>query len=408
MHSKNPKHEPQIKHAEQALNESHPSNLTNTLELAKSLIALPSITPHDQGCQPLIADRLKSMGFSIEHLRFGQVDNLWARCGTSAPLVVFAGHTDVVPPGPLEAWHSPPFTPTVRNGYLFGRGAADMKGGLAAMITACEAFLQQSPHFEGSIGFLITSDEEGPAIDGTKKVLATLQARGIIIDYCVVGEPSSEEHLGDIMKVGRRGSLSGHLKIFGEQNHIAYTDQKDNPIHQSFPALSALTSIIWDPEEKLDPNLVLFPKTSFHISNLHAGTHATNVVPGILDCHFNFRFSPRLSPEIIQKTVENLLKQHKIRYELHWELSGLPFLTKDGKLRQVTSEAVHEVLGVYPIASAMGGTSDARFIAETGAEVIELGPCRKTIHALNECVKASDLDQLSLIYQRILVKLLKP
>lgn len=424
-------------------------DLQGTLALAKALIALPSITPDDRGCQLLIAERLTTLGFTIEHLRFGSVDNLWARIGTAAPLFVFAGHTDVVPTGPITEWDSPPFDPTERAGYLFGRGASDMKSSLAAMVTACERFLNQYPRFEGSIAFLITSDEEGPAKDGTQKVLETLQKRGTIIDYCLVGEPSSEEILGDVIKVGRRGSLSGHLKVFGQQKHIAYATAEDNPIHQSFAALSELASIVWDPEDVVsteagtgietessrigsirnsgaksteigstenensrnnknaqDMETLGFPTTSFQISNLHAGTHAGNVVPGILDCHFNFRFSPKLTPEIIQERVETILKSHQLRHEILWDLSGLPFLTSDGKLRQVASEAINELLGIQTEPSSMGGTSDARFIARTGAQVIEFGPSRKTIHGINECVKVDDIEKLSLVYERILQKLL--
>lgn len=369
----------------------------STLALAKALLSIPSVTPLDKGCQLLIAQRLAALGFSIEHLRFGDVDNLWARFGSEAPLFVFAGHTDVVPSGPLSEWESPPFTPTIRGDYLFGRGAADMKGSLAAMVTACESFLQHSPIFQGSIAFLITSDEEGPAKDGTKRVLEWLQERDITIDYCLVGEPSSEETLGDVMKVGRRGSLSGHLKIFGEQKHIAYAASEDNTIHKSLPALSALSTVLWEQVETSD-----FPNTSFHISNVHAGTHVGNVIPGVLECQFNFRFSPALSPETIQERVEMLFNSYKLRYELRWELFGLPFLTNDGILRQTASSAIYAVLGIQPEPSSSGGTSDARFIARTGAEVIEFGPSRKTIHGINECVRIKDLDQLSLVYEKIL------
>jgi len=378
---------------------------SNTLALAQDLISRPSITPRDEGCQLLIAERLAALGFSIEHMRFGDVDNLWARRGTAAPLFVFAGHTDVVPTGPLAEWASPPFTPTIRGDYLFGRGAADMKGGLAAMVTACESFVQKSPNFSGSIGFLITSDEEGYGYqDGTQKVLEVLRDRGISIDYCVVGEPASDEVLGDMIKVGRRGSLSGHLKVFGQQKHIAYAHPEDNPIHKSLAALAALASILWEPDEQ-STEAFAFPKTSLHISNLHAGTHAGNIVPGLLECQFNFRFSPQLTFEYIREKVEALFNNHKFPYELRWELSGLPFLTKDGLLRQTASSVIHEVLGRHPELSASGGTSDARFIAQTGAQVIEVGPSRKTIHGLNECVNIKDLDQLSQIYEKILRKI---
>lgn len=380
------------------------NTISNTLALANDLISRPSITPQDEGCQLLIAERLAALGFSIEHLRFGNVDNLWARRGNEAPLFVFAGHTDVVPTGPLSEWENPPFTPTIKGDYLFGRGAADMKGGLAAMVTACERFLQESPQFSGSLGFLITSDEEGPAKDGTKRVLELLKDRDIRIDYCVVGEPASEEILGDIIKVGRRGSLSGHLKVFGQQKHIAYAHPEDNPIHQSLAALAALAATVWEPLEQ-NTEAFAFPRTSFHISNVHAGTHAGNIVPGLLECHFNFRFSPQLTFEHIREKVEALFNHHKLRHELHWDLSGLPFLTNDGLLRQTASSVIYEILGRHPELSASGGTSDARFIAQTGAQVIEVGPSRKTIHGLNECVNIKDLDRLSLIYEKILRKI---
>lgn len=392
--------------------------LTDTLELAQDLMARPSVTPEDHGCQQLIAERLQRLGFNIEHHRFDKVDNLWATFSpqnslseekkkdaqnaknshsAQAPLFVFAGHTDVVPPGPLSDWISPPFTPTIRDGYLFGRGAADMKGSIAAMITACERFVKQYQTFSGSIGFLITSDEEGPAVHGTKKVLETLQHQGLHIDYCLVGEPTSEQRLADVIKVGRRGSLSGHLKLYGTQKHIAYASPEDNVIHRSLNVLSALSTEVWDIEHTPP-----FPKTSFHISNFHAGTHAGNIVPGVIECQFNFRFSPHLMPEQIQKRVEAILDQHEIRYDLRWELFGLPFLTQDGILRQATHQAIHELLSYHPLDSASGGTSDARFIAQTGAEVIELGPIRSTIHAVNECVKIEDLATLSMIYERLL------
>lgn len=390
-------------------------NTSSTVELAKALLSISSITPLDKGCQLLIAKRLAALGFNIEHLRFGEVDNLWARLGTEAPLFVFAGHTDVVPPGPLSEWESSPFTPTPKGDYLFARGAADMKGSLAAMVTACESFLQASPTFKGSIAFLITSDEEGPAKDGTKRVLEVLQERGITIDYCLVGEPSSEEILGDVMKVGRRGSLSGHLKVFGQQQHIAYATHEDNLIHQSLAALTALSTLSWEYDEIRtkekqeiaisEKNTDTFPKTSFHISNVHAGTHAGNIVPGILECQFNFRFSPKLTPEHIQEKVETLFNSHQLAYELRWELFGLPFLTNDGMLRQTASKVIHEVLGIHPQSSTSGGTSDARFIAQTGAQVIEFGPSRKTIHSINECVKTTDLDKLSVVYEKILSKI---
>lgn len=380
------------------VSESHA--FSSTVELTKALIERPSITPNDAGCQVLLAEQLSSLGFSIEHLRINEVDNLWARLGTASPLFVFAGHTDVVPPGPLTEWVSPPFSPTVREGYLYGRGAADMKGSIAAMLTACQRFLTKHPNFTGSIAFLITSDEEGPAKDGTQKVLKILKERRVVMDYCLVGEPTSEEQLGDIMKVGRRGSLTGHLKIFGEQKHIAYADSKLNPIHQSFPALADLSNVIWDSE--IPP----FPKTSFHISNLHAGTHAGNIVPGLLECQFNFRFSPNVTAVLLQQRVEIILKMHHLHYELRWELFGLPFLTKPGKLRTVVKDAIKEILNIETEASASGGTSDARFIAQDCDQVIEFGPSRFGIHGINERVKVDDLDKLSVVYERILEKLL--
>lgn len=408
-----------------------PTINNETIALTKALVAKPSITPDDHGCQLLIAERLKKLGFTVEHLRFGQVDNLWAQLGNSAPLFVFAGHTDVVPPGPLEAWTSPPFEPHSRKGHLFGRGTADMKGSIAAMVTAVERFLQNNgqpyngkenneknnkgKHNNGidnllggfgSIGFLLTSDEEGPALEGTVKVLEWLKEKNIKIDYCLVGEPTSEEQLGDILKVGRRGSMSGHLKIYGQQKHIAYASQDDNPIHKALEPLfqlSQLSSLLWESEPELPP----FPKTSFHIANLHAGTHAWNIVPGHLECQFNFRFSPAVSPEFLQEKVRSLFENFPHRYELNFQVSGLPFLTEQGHLRNICSEAITEELNIIPNPSASGGTSDARFIAQTGCEVVEFGPIRHSIHAIDECVRESDLVKLSLVYESILKRIVK-
>lgn len=371
-----------------------------TLELAKQLIARPSVTPDDAGCQELMIQRLQPLGFEIHRLRFGKVDNFWARRGTARPLMAFAGHTDVVPTGPHEKWSSDPFVPVQRDGFLYGRGAADMKGSLAAFITAIEDFLAAHPDHGGSIGLLITSDEEGPSIDGTRKVVEWLEARGEKIDFCLVGEPSCVDRLGDTIKNGRRGSLNGRLVVHGRQGHVAYPHLARNPIHLAAPALAELASTEWDRGN------THFPPTSFQISNLRAGTGAENVVPGQLDLLFNFRFSTAVTVDGLKTRVEDALKRHMLDYELSWSLSGDPFLTPAGRLVEATQSAIQEVLGIQAALSTSGGTSDGRFIAPTGAQVVELGPRNATIHQINERVEIEDLARLSGIYHRILVRLL--
>lgn len=371
-----------------------------TLELTKQLISQVSITPNDADCQKIIAKRLKKAGFKIESMRFDDVDNLWARYGTNGPLVVFAGHTDVVPPGPLENWKSDPFKPTESDGLLYGRGAADMKSGLAAMIVAAESFLQKKPGFAGSIAFLITSDEEGPTnTNGTKRVVEELVNRNEKIDYCIIGEASSEKLLGDQIRVGRRGSLSGQLIIHGKQGHVAFPHLAENPIHLAAAALHELTSITWDHGNEF------FPPTTFQISNIHAGTGANNVIPGTMDILFNFRFSTAITLDELQRRFVDVLMNHSVDFDLKWNLSGQPFLTKHDKLIISTEQAIKEITGLDTIFSTGGGTSDGRFIAPTGAEVIELGPVNATVHQANEHVKIEDLAKLTQIYERILEKL---
>jgi succinyl-diaminopimelate desuccinylase len=371
-----------------------------TLELARALIRRRSATPQDDGCQQLIGERLKACGFELEVMPFGAVQNLWARRGRQTPLLVFAGHTDVVPAGPLEAWNSDPFTPEVHDGFLYGRGAADMKGSLAAMVVAAERFTRAHPDHAGSIAFLLTSDEEGVAVDGTCRVVEALQARDERIDYCVVGEPSSRETLGDTLKHGRRGSLTGRLTVRGIQGHVAYPHLADNPIHRLAPALAELCAIEWDRGTKD------FPPTSFQVSNLTAGTGADNVIPGSVEVLFNLRYSTALTAADIQQRIQELLDRHGLDCQLEWRHSGAPFLTRRGRLIETTIEAVREVTGVDAELSTAGGTSDGRFIAPTGAEVVELGPVNASIHQVNEHVRVDDLDRLSKIYQTILRRLL--
>lgn len=371
-----------------------------TLALASDLIARPSVTPDDQGCQRLLADRLAAIGFHIEHLRFGDVDNLWARRGTQAPLLCFAGHTDVVPPGPLEQWDSPPFVPQIRDGRLYGRGAADMKGSIAAFVVACEQFVVAHPAHQGSIAFLITSDEEGPSVDGTVKVVEVLEARHEKIDWCLVGEPSSSQQLGDIIKNGRRGSLNARLSIFGKQGHVAYPQLAENPIHRAAPALAELAAINWDNGN------AFFPPTTFQISNIHAGTGANNVIPGQVDLLINFRFSTELTHERIQEKTEALLNRHGLKYRIEWSLSGNPFLTPSGELVAASVRAINAATGQQAKLSTAGGTSDGRFIAPTGTQVLELGPVNASIHQINEHVGVQELETLTIIYQDILAQLL--
>lgn len=376
--------------------------MADPLDLAVALIQRASVTPDDAGCQALLGERLASMGFTVEHMRFGDVSNLWARRGGGRPLFVFAGHTDVVPPGPVGQWHSDPFKPVVRDGYLYGRGAADMKSGIAAMMTACRRFLADHPGHAGSIGFLITSDEEGPSTHGTVKVVESLAARDEKIDWCLVGEPTGSEQVGDVIKNGRRGSLSGSLTVHGVQGHVAYPHLADNPIHRAAPALAELCAIHWDEGNEY------FPPTTFQISNIHAGTNAENVIPGSLEAKFNFRYSTASSREQLERQVAEVLGHYGLIYDIQWTHSGRPFLTQDGRLMEAVKGAIHDVTGLASQTSTSGGTSDGRFIAPMGAEVIELGPVNATIHKINECVSVADLDKLTAIYQGILERLLLP
>lgn len=374
--------------------------MSATLALARELIRRRSVTPDDAGCQALIAGRLEAMGFSCETLDYGEVRNLWARLGDSAPLLLLAGHTDVVPAGPLEDWHSDPFEPTERDGLLFGRGAADMKGGLAAMVTACERFLNKHPEPDGSLAFLLTSDEEGPARDGTRRVMRTLTDRGVNVDWCLVGEPSAASSVGDSLRRGRRGSLTGRLTIYGKQGHVAYPETADNPVHRMLPALEELAGMQWD-EGHED-----FPPTSFQIANVQAGTGADNVIPGAAQVQFNLRYAPSSTAEDLKARVEDVLERHALKYRLDWHDSGRPFHTPDGPLLEAAVSAVRDVTGGTPELSTGGGTSDGRFIAPTGAHVVELGLVNATIHQVDECVAIADLETLSDIYQRLLERLL--
>lgn len=371
-----------------------------TLSLAKALISRASVTPDDAGCQQLLAERLQKQGFHIQHLRFGNVHNLWARRGTQAPLFVFAGHTDVVPPGPIQQWQSNPFEPLVRDGMLYGRGAADMKGSLAAMVVATEQFLKQNPKHKGSIGFLLTSDEEGDAVDGTVKVIEHLLANHERIDWCLVGEPTCTAKTGDVIKNGRRGSLSAALTICGQQGHVAYPHLADNPVHRAAPALAELCEAQWDQGNEH------FPPTTFQISNIHAGTGAGNVIPGELRVDCNFRYSTAVTAAQLKQRVEALLGRHKLNYQLNWTLSGEPFLTAQGELIDAVAQAIKAETGLSTELSTAGGTSDGRFIAPTGAQVVELGPVNATIHKINECVDIGDLEKLTAIYRRTLENLL--
>ena len=374
--------------------------MSATLDLAIELMARPSITPEDAGCQTLLAERLAQLGFKAEHMRFADVDNVWLRRGTESPVFCFAGHTDVVPPGPLDAWTSAPFKPEIRQGLLYGRGAADMKGSIAAFTVACEQFVRAYPQHKGSIALLITSDEEGPSINGTVKVVEVLESRQEKIDWCLVGEPSSSACVGDVVKNGRRGSLNGILTIIGQQGHVAYPQLADNPIHRVAPALAELVSIEWDKGN------AFFPPTSFQISNIKGGTGANNVIPGTVTIEFNFRFSTEQTEQGLREKVETLLKRHHLHYELRWSLSGNPFLTPEGELVAAGIKAITAVNGITTELSTSGGTSDGRFIAPTGAQVMDLGPVNKTIHKVNECVDVNELEALTVIYQKILEHLL--
>lgn len=375
-------------------------NNSPVLALAKDLISRPSVTPLDEGCQTLMADRLKDAGFNIEDMVFEDTTNMWARKGTQSPVFCFAGHTDVVPVGDLNRWHTPPFEPVVIDDYLHGRGAADMKGSLAAMVVATERFVKKHPDHKGSIAFLITSDEEGPFINGTTRVIDTLEARNEKITWSLVGEPSSTHKLGDIVKNGRRGSLTGNLTVKGIQGHVAYPHLADNPIHKASPALDELARMKWDNGNEF------FPPTSFQIANINGGTGASNVIPGTLEVMFNFRYSTEVTAEILIERVLNILDAHGLDYDINWIFNGLPFLTGDGPLLDATRDAIKKVTGLDTDPQTSGGTSDGRFIAPTGAHVLELGPVNATIHKVNECVKVSDLEQLTLCYEAILENLL--
>ncbi|MGA7983402.1 MAG: succinyl-diaminopimelate desuccinylase [Chromatiaceae bacterium] len=374
--------------------------MSRTLDLAQALIRRRSVTPEDAGCQSLIADQLAELGFVVEPMPFAEVTNLWARHGRSHPLFCFAGHTDVVPPGPLEQWTSDPFEPQVRDGMLYGRGACDMKGSLAAMVAATAAFLHSHPRHRGSVAFLVTSDEEGPAQNGTLKVVETLARRGEKIDYCVVGEPSSDTALGDTVKNGRRGSISGLLTVFGKQGHVAYPQRAKNPLHAFAPALAELIAEQWDKGN------AFFPPTSLQVVNFNMGTGADNVIPATLSAQFNLRFSTELDPDTIKRRVTAILDKGGVDYRVDWRLSGTPFLTPAGTLVDAGRHAITEVTGLEPKLSTAGGTSDGRFIAPTGAQVLEIGPVNATIHQVDECVGIEELDQLTRIYQRILEGLL--
>ncbi|OEF04705.1 succinyl-diaminopimelate desuccinylase [Vibrio genomosp. F10] len=371
-----------------------------TLALAKDLISRESVTPEDAGCQEVMIQRLKALGFEIEVMVYDDTTNFWARRGTESPLFAFAGHTDVVPAGTLEHWHTPPFEPTVIDGYLHGRGAADMKGSLACMVVAVEQFVANRPNHKGSIAFLITSDEEGPFINGTTRVVDTLMARDELIDMCIVGEPSSTHTIGDVVKNGRRGSITGDLKVKGTQGHVAYPHLANNPVHQSLPALAELAATKWDDGNEF------FPPTSFQIPNLHSGTGASNVIPGEFNVQFNFRFSTELTDVDIKQRVHSVLDAHGLDYDLEWTLSGHPFLTGKGELLEAVVKGVEAVNHKKPELLTTGGTSDGRFIARMGTQVVELGPVNATIHKVNECVSISDLEKLTDMFEKTLDNLL--
>jgi succinyl-diaminopimelate desuccinylase len=372
----------------------------NTPELARQLIARPSVTPNDAGCLDLITGHLERLGFACERISGNGVENLWARRGTARPLLCFAGHTDVVPTGPLERWMTDPFTPTIRDGVLYGRGAADMKSSLAAFVAAIEAFLAKHPDPAGSLALLLTSDEEGPATDGTVRVVEALQARGEHLDYCIIGEPTSVNRLGDMIKNGRRGSLSGTLTVKGVQGHVAYPHLAKNPVLELAPALAELAGIEWDRGNEY------FPPTTWQVSNVHAGTGATNIIPGEAQLQFNFRFSTASTIESLQTRLVNVLDRHGIEYELDWVYGGRPFVTRKGDLVDAVARAIKSVTGMDTELSTTGGTSDGRFIADICPQVVEFGPTNATVHKLNECINLRELEELPKIYQQILVNLL--
>ena len=384
---------------------TNPTTQSKTLSLAIDLLTRRSNTPEDAGCQELMISRLEPLGFKIERMRFGNVDNLYARRGTTGPLLVFAGHTDVVPTGPLDKWHTPPFEPTIKDGMLYARGAADMKTSLAAFITSIEEFIAENPNHSGSIGLLITSDEEGVAVDGTVKVVEVLKERGELIDYCIVGEPTSNKVVGDMIKNGRRGSLSGKLTVKGIQGHIAYPHLVKNPIHLVAPAIKDMVETVWDNGNEY------FPPTSWQISNMNGGTGATNVVPGEVEILFNFRLCPELNNQgsteaNLKSRIHAILDDHQLNYDLEWEYSP-PYITPRGNLVEAITEAIEQAYGVTPELSTTGGTSDGRFIADICKQVIEFGPLNATIHKLNECVGVADIEPLKETYKLTLQKLLK-
>jgi succinyl-diaminopimelate desuccinylase len=376
--------------------------MSPVVELTSDLIRRASVTPDDAGCQPLIASRLANAGFMIERLRYEDVDNLWATHGRGAPVLVFLGHTDVVPPGPPERWTSPPFEPTIREGRLYGRGAADMKSGVAAMTLALETFVRARPDHAGTLALLVTSDEEGAAKHGVRRVAEEFRRRGQRIDACIVGEPSSRERLGDLIRVGRRGSLTGRLTVRGVQGHIAYPDLAKNPIHALAPALAELAATRWDDGDDA------FPPTSFQFSNLNAGTGADNVIPGDLRAIFNFRFGTASSADSLRERVEAILKKHGVDFAIDWWLSGEPFVTREGRLREAVVAAIREQCGIEPAPSTGGGTSDGRFIAPLGAEVVELGPVNASIHKVDESVALDELERLPALFGAIIERVLAP
>jgi succinyl-diaminopimelate desuccinylase len=375
-------------------------SVSPTIALAQDLMGRASVTPEDKGCQELMIARLEAIDFTVERMRFGVVDNFWARRGTEKPVLAFAGHTDVVPSGPVDQWHTPPFEPTIKDGFLYGRGAADMKGSLASWIVALEEFIALHPDHRGSLALLITSDEEGPFVDGTTRVIDTLEARGEKMDWCIVGEPSSTNTLGDVIKNGRRGSLTANITAKGIQGHVAYPHLVINPIHKVAPALTELVSTQWDDGNEF------FPPTSFQIANINGGTGASNVVPGHVEVMCNFRYSTELTADDLTAKVETILDNHKVDYDIQWTYNGLPFLTGSGSLVDACRDSIKATTGTDTQLSTAGGTSDGRFIAPTGAQVVELGPCNGTIHQLNECVKVSDLEQLTQVYVGVLTRLM--
>lgn len=374
--------------------------MSDVLTLLKNLVSRPSVTPDDAGCQAMIAERLERAGFACEHLRFGEVDNLWATHGEGGPVLVLLGHTDVVPPGPADAWTSDPFTPEIRDGVLYGRGAADMKSGVAAFVIAAERFAAAHPDHKGTLALLLTSDEEGEAIDGVRRVAETFRDRGQRIDWCITGEPSSQEQLGDLLRVGRRGSLTGYLSVRGLQGHVAYPEKARNPIHLAAPALAELAARRWD------DGYETFPPTSLQISDVHAGTGADNVIPGGLEATFNLRYNPNWDAARLETEVQALLDRHGLDYSVRWHRSGAPFFTPEGPLRAAAREVLVEFAGAAPEESTGGGTSDARFIAPLGAQCIEIGPVNASIHQVDENIRVADLERLPDLYQALIERLL--